>query len=30
MLEVASIYKTFNGGTPNEVRSLRCVELTID
>jgi putative ABC transport system ATP-binding protein len=30
MLEVQSITKTFNAGTPNEVRSLRCVSLTLE
>ncbi len=30
MLEVNRVYKTFNGGTPNEVRALRGVDLTID
>jgi putative tryptophan/tyrosine transport system ATP-binding protein len=30
MLEVQSITKTFNAGTPNEVRSLRGVSLTLD
>src|SRR5262245_11463915 len=30
MLEVNSVYKTFNPGTPNEVRALRGVDLTID
>src|SRR5947207_14577898 len=30
MLETRRIYKTFNAGTPNEVRALRGVDLTID
>ena len=30
MLEIRNISKTFNAGTPNEVRSLRGVSLTID
>jgi putative ABC transport system ATP-binding protein len=30
MLEVQSIAKTFNAGTPNEVRSLRGVSLTLE
>ncbi len=30
MLEVQSIAKSFNAGTPNEVRSLRCVSLTLE
>ena len=30
MLEVQSIAKTFNSGTPNEVRSLRGVSLTLE
>ena len=30
MLEVSRVFKTFNGGTPNEVRALRGVDLTID
>jgi putative ABC transport system ATP-binding protein len=30
MLEVQSIFKTFNSGTPNEVRSLRGVSLTLE
>src|SRR6266567_9107148 len=30
MLELRAIHKTFNRGTPNEVRSLQGVDLTID
>src|SRR4029453_1610314 len=30
MLELHDVYKTFNAGTPNEVRALRGVDLTID
>jgi len=30
MLEIRGVYKTFNAGTPNEVRALRGVDLTID
>ena len=30
MLELRAIRKTFNQGTPNEVRSLQGVDLTID
>ena len=30
MLEIRRVYKTFNAGTPNEVRALRGVDLTID
>jgi putative ABC transport system ATP-binding protein len=30
MLEIRNISKSFNAGTPNEVRSLRGVSLTID
>ena len=30
MLEIRRAYKTFNGGTPNEVRALRGVDLTVD
>src|SRR6188472_3284839 len=30
MLEVNGVFKTFNGGTPNEVRALQGVDLTID
>src|SRR4029453_13420051 len=30
MLEVNGVFKTFNAGTPNEVRALRGVDLTID
>jgi len=30
MLEVQSVFKTFNPGTPNEVRALRGVNLTVD
>ncbi len=30
MLEIRGAYKTFNTGTPNEVRALRGVDLTID
>src|SRR6185503_15909501 len=30
MLEVKEVYKTFGAGTPNEVRALRGVDLTID
>src|SRR5437762_8849725 len=30
MLELRRVYKTFNAGTPNEVRALRGVDLTID
>src|SRR6185503_2678223 len=30
MLEVNSVFKTFNAGTPNEVRALRGVDLTIE
>lgn len=30
MLEVSSIHKTFHAGTPNEVRSLQGIDLTID
>jgi putative ABC transport system ATP-binding protein len=30
MLEVRSINKTFNSGTPNEVRALQNVSLTVD
>ncbi len=30
MLEVQSIAKTYNAGTPNEVRSLRGVSLTLE
>ena len=30
MLEIRAIRKTFNAGTPNEVRSLQSVDLTID
>ena len=30
MLDIKQIYKTFNAGTPNEVRALRGVNLTID
>ncbi len=30
MLEIQGVFKTFNAGTPNEVRALRGVDLTID
>src|SRR5207247_7360512 len=30
MLLIRRIFKTFNGGTPNEVRALRGVDLTVD
>src|SRR5437773_10556321 len=30
MLELRRVYKTFNAGTPNEVRALRGVDLTLD
>ncbi len=30
MLEIRGVYKTFNAGTPNEVRALRGVDLTLD
>ena len=30
MLEIRQVHKTFNAGTPNEVRALRGVNLTID
>src|SRR6185369_9386298 len=30
MLELRRVYKTFNAGTPNEVRSLEGVDLTLD
>ena len=30
MLDIRRIYKTFNAGTPNEVRALRGVDLSID
>ena len=30
MLELRGVAKTFNGGTPNEVRALRGVDLTLD
>lgn len=30
MLELQKVFKTFSAGTPNEVRALRGVELTID
>ena len=30
MLEIRGAWKTFNGGTPNEVRALRGVNLSID
>jgi putative ABC transport system ATP-binding protein len=30
MLQIEGAYKTFNGGTPNEVRALRGVDLSID
>jgi putative ABC transport system ATP-binding protein len=30
VLQIQRIYKTFNGGTPNEVRALRGVDLTVD
>ena len=29
MLEIAGVSKTFNGGTPNELRALRGVELKV-
>ena len=30
MLEIGRVFKTFNSGTPNEMRALRGVDLTID
>ena len=30
MLELKNLYKTFNPGTPNEVRSLQDVDLTLE
>src|SRR5688572_33163040 len=30
MLQIRSAFKTFNGGTPNEVRALRGIDLSID
>ena len=30
MLQIRGVHKTFNAGTPNEVRALRGVDLTID
>jgi putative tryptophan/tyrosine transport system ATP-binding protein len=30
MLELGGVYKTFSAGTPNEVRALRGVDLTVD
>jgi putative ABC transport system ATP-binding protein len=30
LLDIRRVYKTFNGGTPNEVRALRSVDLTVD
>src|SRR5262245_21739402 len=30
MLELKGVHKTFNAGTLNEVRSLQCVDLTLD
>ena len=30
MLELRRVFKTFSGGTPNEVRALRGVDLSID
>ena len=30
MLEIQQVYKTFNPGTPDEVRALRGVDLTVE
>ena len=30
MLEIRGISKTFNAGTPNEVRALQNIDLTVD